>query len=97
MCLHGSLEINIPVLLRGHSTLEFVISAGTVQQEHSFSPPAPLSVCHHLHTGSWPLQCELGSTLTVLPFLQQGMATSNQITGSQMDHYGLWSTCNPTW
>lgn len=35
MCLHGSLEINIPVLLRGHSTLEFVISAGTVQQEPS--------------------------------------------------------------
>lgn len=35
MCLHGSLEINIPVLLRGHSALEFVISAGTVQQEPS--------------------------------------------------------------
>lgn len=91
MCLHGSLEINIPVLLRGHSALEFIISAAG-----AFSPAAPFSVSHHLQTGSCPLQCVLGSTLTVLPFFQQGMATSNQITGTQMDHYGLWSTCSPT-
>lgn len=35
MCLHCSLEINIPVLLRWHSVLKFVINAGTVQQWHS--------------------------------------------------------------
>lgn len=35
MCLHCSLEVNIPTLLRRHSVLKFVITAGNVWQRHS--------------------------------------------------------------
>lgn len=86
MCLHGSLEINIPVLLRGHSTLEFVITAGTVQQEHSalLFPSVFLTIFTQavsLFNVSWAAPWQYCT------FFQQGMATSNH----RHTNGSLWS------
>lgn len=97
MCLHCSLEINIPALLRWHSVLEFVINAGTVQQWHSswlfasvfLTIFAQAVVLFHLNWAAPWQYCAF--CRKAWPRQTKSLAHKWIVT------VGLWGTCSSTW